>query len=140
LNEHNAAALASGDKARVTALDHDISIARSRLSDLPHVGVRADLLRLQRDSASAAYTALDTRYQQTLADRAQAAALGAAFVLDHATMAAPRIPELAIATVLAALILLLAIGVAYAAEALDPRIRTAADVEDLYGMPRIGSV
>jgi uncharacterized protein involved in exopolysaccharide biosynthesis len=140
LNEHNAAALAAGDKARVDAIDGDIAAARSKLRDLPRVGVDANMYRLRRDSASAAYQALETRYQQTVADRAQASALGTAFVLDHAVAAYPRIPQIAMAAIITMLIFGLAIGAAYFAEYVNPRIRTATDIEDLYGTPRIGSV
>ena len=140
MNQHAAAALATGDKARVDAIDQDIATARAALADLPRNGVTADMLRAERDSATAAYQQLQIRYQQTLADRAQAAALGAAFVLDHANAAYPRIPQLVLAALIALLVLVLATGSAYLAEALDPRIRTAVDVEDLYGAPRIGRV
>jgi uncharacterized protein involved in exopolysaccharide biosynthesis len=140
MNQHTATALASGDKARVDAIDQDIATARAALTDLPRNGVAADMLRAQRDSATAAYQQLEIRYQQTLADRAQAAALGAAFVLDHANAAYPRIPQIVLAALISLFVLVLAIGSAYVAEALDPRIRTALDVEDLYGAPRIGKV
>ena len=140
LNSHVSAALAAGDKARVDAIDQNIAAAKSALTDLPRYGVVADLARAQRDSATNAYQALELRYQQTLTDRAQAGSLGAAFVLDHAAAAYPRIPEIVLASLIALFILGLAIGSAYAAEALDPRIRTAVDVEDLYGAPRIGSI
>ncbi|MGP6158107.1 MAG: hypothetical protein ACLPYS_11500 [Vulcanimicrobiaceae bacterium] len=140
LNEHNAAALAAGDKARLDAIDGEISAATRGLADLPKVGVSANMFRLQRDSASAAYQALLTRYQQTLADRVQATALGAAFVLDHAQAAYPRIPPVLMALVVTLLIFALAIGIALLAEALDPRVRSATEIEDLYGAPRIGSV
>jgi capsular polysaccharide biosynthesis protein len=140
LNSHVSAALAAGDKARVDAIDQNIASARAELTDLPRYGVVADLARAQRDSAVSAYQALELRYQQTETDRSQAAALGAAFVLDHAATAMPKIPEFVLATLIAVFILGLAIGSAYAAEALDPRIRTAVDVEELYGAPRIGSI
>jgi uncharacterized protein involved in exopolysaccharide biosynthesis len=140
LTEHAAAALAAGDKARVDAIDQNIATQKAALRDLPRYGVAADILRTRRDSASNAYQQLLLRYQQTLVDRTQAAALGAAFVLDHATEATPRIPAFVLASLIVLFILALAIGSAYLAEALDPRIRTAVDVEDLYGAPRIGAV
>ena len=140
LNQHTAVALAAGDKARVDAIDQNIATAKAALRDLPRYGVAADILRSQRDSATNAYQQLQLRYQQTLVDRTQAAALGAAFVLDHATEATPRIPEFVLASLIVFFIIVLAVISAYLAEALDPRIRTAIDVEDLYGAPRIGNV
>jgi capsular polysaccharide biosynthesis protein len=38
------------------------------------------------------------------------------------------------------LIFAFAIGIAYVAEALNPRIRTRIDIESLYGAPLIGSI
>jgi capsular polysaccharide biosynthesis protein len=140
LNRHASEALAAGDKARVDAIDENIRAAKAALQDLPRYGVQADIYRAKRDSATSAFQALELRYQQTEVDRTQATALGAAFVLDHADAAYPRIPAIVLATLIALFILGLAIGGAYAAEALDPRIRTAVDVEDLYGAPRIGSI
>ncbi len=140
LNRHAAEALAAGDEARVEAIDRNIASAKAALKDLPRYGVQADIYRAKRDSATNAFQALELRYQQTQVDRAQATALGAAFVLDHANGAYPRIPAIVLATLIAFFILALAIGGAYAAEAIDPRIRTAVDVEDLYGAPRIGSI
>jgi capsular polysaccharide biosynthesis protein len=61
-------------------------------------------------------------------------------VLDHANAAHPRIPEMLLVVLIALFVLALAIGSAYIAEAVDPRIRTAVDVEELYGAPRIGAV
>jgi len=49
-------------------------------------------------------------------------------------------PELALVLIVSLVIVGLAIGSAYAAEALDPRIRSTADVESLYGTSHIGSV
>lgn len=140
LNQHTAAALAAGDQARVGAIDQNIAEAKLKLADMPRVFVAANAYRMQRDSATAAYQALSLRYQQTLADRAQATALGAAFVLDRAAAAAPRTPPLITAVLISVFIFALAIGAAYLAEMLDPRVRTTAALEELYGSPRIGSV
>lgn len=140
LTERASAALVAGDSARVRAVETQIATTRARLSDLPRDGVAANQLRLQRDSAAQAYAQLQLRLQSTLADQAQAASLGSLIVLDHATSASPKIPRVALSIMIAALIFGLAIGSAYAAEALDPRIRTNEDAETLYGSPHIGSV
>jgi capsular polysaccharide biosynthesis protein len=140
LNQHTSAAQAAGDRARLSAIDQNITQAKLKLADLPRVFVAANMFRVQRDGATAAYQQLQTRYQQTLADRAQATALGAAFVLDRAAAAAPRTPPLITAFLISLIIFALAGGAAYLAEILDPRVRTAASIEELYGAPRIGSV
>jgi len=130
----------AGDNARLQAIDSELGTTNKRLADLPRYGVAANQLRLQRDSAASAYQQLQNRLQTTLADQAQAASLGSLIVLDHATSAAPKIPRQAMVILIAVLILAAAIGSAYAAEALDPRIRTAGEAEALYGTPHIGSV
>jgi uncharacterized protein involved in exopolysaccharide biosynthesis len=140
LTQRQANAQVAGDQARVSAIDNAIAETQQRLHDLPNIGVNADSLRVQRDGASAAYQQLAVRLQNTLADQAEAASLGSLVVIDHATSATARLPALALATILACLIVGVAIGSAYAAEALDPRIRTAVDIERIYGAPHIGSV
>ncbi len=140
LTQRQADAQVAGDQARVEAIDRAIGETQARLHDLPKIGVNADTLRVQRDSASAAYQQLAVRLQNTLADQAEAASLGSLVIIDRATSASSRLPAKALATILGFLIVGLALGSAYAAEALDPRIRTAVDVERIYGAPHIGSV
>lgn len=140
LNQRTSAAQVAGDSARLKAIETEIATTRSRLSDLPRDGVAANQLRLQRDSAATAFGQLELRLQTTLADQAQAASLGSLIVLDHATEATPKISRTLLSVMIAALVLAMAIGAAYAAEALDPRIRSTEDAETLYGTPHIGSV
>jgi succinoglycan biosynthesis transport protein ExoP len=140
LNQRASAAQVAGDSARLKAIENEIATTRSRLSDLPRDGVAANQLRLQRDSAATAFGQLELRLQTTLADQAQAASLGSLIVLDHATEATPKISRMFLSVMIAALVLAMAIGAAYAAEALDPRIRSTEDAETLYGTPHIGSV
>lgn len=130
----------AGDNARLQAIDGELATTQRRLADLPRYGVAANQLRLQRDSAMNSYGQLNNRLQSTLADQAQAASLGSLIVLDHATSAAPKMPRDVMVFLIAALVFGMAIGSAYAAEALDPRIRTAGEAEALYGTPHIGSV
>ncbi len=140
LAQRASAAQVAGDYARLSAIEAQIATTRGRLSDLPRDGVAANQLRLQRDSAASAFSQLELRLQTTLADQAQAASLGSLIVLDHAMSAEPKISRSVLSIMIAALILALAIGSAFAAEALDPRIRTTEDAEALYGAPHIGSV
>jgi succinoglycan biosynthesis transport protein ExoP len=140
LTQRASAAQVAGDSARLKAIETEIATTRSRLSDLPRDGVAANQLRLQRDSAATAFGQLELRLQTTLADQAQAASLGSLIVLDHATEASPKISRTLLSVMIAALVLAMAIGAAYAAEALDPRIRSTEDAETLYGTPHIGSV
>jgi uncharacterized protein involved in exopolysaccharide biosynthesis len=140
LTQRQANAQVAGDQARVTAIDRALGETEAHLRNLPKIGVNADALRVRRDSASAAYQQLAIRLQNTLADQAEAASLSSLVVVDRATSASTRLPALALATILACLILGLAVGVAYVLEALDPRIRTSNDIERIYGTPHVGSV
>ena len=139
-DSRHATALVAGDKARVAAIDQQLATEQSRVADLTKNGVFADALRLDRDSAEAAYQAMSLRLSTTEANAAQAAALSSLVVIDRATEAAPKIPQAALAMLLGFLIVGLAIGSAYALEFLDPRLRNPADIERLYGHSVIGSV
>ncbi len=130
----------AGDKARVASIDGEINQTLGHLRNLPQSGVATNTLRLQRDSAAAAYQQVEIRLQNTIAEQAQAASLNSLVVLDHATSSTPRIPTVMMALLLSIMILGLSIGSAYAAEALDPRIRTRDAVEELYGAPHFGSM
>ena len=80
-------------------------------------------------------------FNRPLADQAQAGALASTRCNGPvATTASPRIPSIIMATIVALIILALAIGAAFLAESLDPRIRTSADVETLYGSPHLGKI
>jgi uncharacterized protein involved in exopolysaccharide biosynthesis len=135
-----AASLVAGDRAQVAELDRDYAQTRARLNDLPRLTAPADDLRVQRDGATAAYLQVEQRLRTAMADKAVAGSLNSIVVLDHATSALPNIPPLVAAIVLVVLFVVLAIGAAYLAEMLDPRVRTRIDVESLYGSPLIGSV
>lgn len=138
--QRNANALVAGDRARLAAIDRQVVETEGHLKDLPFSGVASNSLRLQRDSAASAYQQLSARLQSTLADQAQAAALNSIVVLDHAQRATPKIPAALMATLLAVVIMALAIGIAFAAETIDPRFRNPVEVEDLYGVSRLGSI
>jgi capsular polysaccharide biosynthesis protein len=135
VSKDNAQALAAGDLARVSAIDGQIEGVQAKLKQLP---IADNQLRLERDSAANAMEQLEVRYQQTLADKSQAGSINSLVLLDRATEAWPRIPQVVLATIVALLLFGFAIGVAYVAELVDPRIRTATEVELLYGSPRIG--
>src|SRR5271156_506249 len=140
LYQERAHALAAGDAARVHAIDGQIDDFQKRLADLGTTGVAANAYRLQREGAEATYQQISTRLASSIADESEAASLSSLFVLESADAAYPRMPELALVLIVSLVIVGLAIGSAYAAEALDPRIRSTADVESLYGTSHIGSV
>lgn len=138
--QRSAQALVAGDQARLNSIDDQLTQVREHLRNLSGSGVDANSLRMERDSASAAYTILEGRLQQTVADRAQASALSGLVVLDYATNASPKIPPFMMAMLIAVVIVGAMVGAAYAAEALDPRLRKPVEVEDLYGSGHLGSI
>ncbi len=140
IDKRHASTMIAGEQARINAIDAQIHQMQGRLSELPTQGVAADALRLQRNAASAAYQNIFAKLEQSSAAEAEAASLNSLLVLNYAQEANPRIPLMGLALIVALLILAAAIGSAYAAEALDPRIRTATDVENVYGASRIGSI
>jgi uncharacterized protein involved in exopolysaccharide biosynthesis len=135
-----AEAQVAGDKARLSSIDDEISATQQQLRDLPTQEVSANQLRLEHDSAAQAYQQLETRLQMTLADQQQALSLSSLVVLDYATNPAPVMPRGRLIFVLAALIFGLAIGAAYLAEALNPRLRERETIETVYGRPLLGTI
>jgi capsular polysaccharide biosynthesis protein len=140
LAQRTAEASVAGDQARISAIDSTLNDIHSRLQHLSTSGVTANQIRLDRDGAANAYAQTELRLQNTLSDEAQAGALNSLTVLNYADGSAARIPSSTLAIIIAMLIVALALGSAYIAEALDPRIRSTRDVESLYGRPHIGSV
>ncbi|MBD5655132.1 MAG: hypothetical protein IAI50_08105 [Candidatus Eremiobacteraeota bacterium] len=138
--QQTARSLVAGDRAQLAALDRQYAQTKSRLMDLPRYTVPADEFRVKRDGAIAAYTQVEARLRTALADKAAAASLNSVVVLDRATEAVPNMSSIVASALVVLLIFGLALGAAYLAELLDPRIRNQADVEGLYGSPLIGSV
>jgi capsular polysaccharide biosynthesis protein len=139
-HEHQLALIA-GDQARIKQLDAVIAGQRSNLDDVPTTGATYDQLRAQRDAVQTEYTQLATRRANALANRAEASSLGSVVVLDRAIKADTQLASgrTRAATMALILILALAIGAAFLVESLDPRIRRAEEIEELYGIPVVAN-
>lgn len=135
-----AQSLVAGDQAQIDALTQNYATLRARVNELPNLTRSANDFRVQRDASTIAYTQVVSRLNAALGDKAAAASLNSIVVLNRATGAEPNFPRGVADILIALLILGLAIGAAYLAELLDPRIRTQADVESLYGTPLIGTL
>jgi capsular polysaccharide biosynthesis protein len=133
----HANAVIAGDRARVSQLDGLIAAQQQNLRDLPTTGNTFDELRAQRDAAQAEYTALATRRANAVANRAEASSLGSVVVLDRAIKADTQLAggRSRAAFLSLMVIIALALGAAFLVESLDPRIRRAEEVEELYGIP-----
>jgi capsular polysaccharide biosynthesis protein len=140
LARRNAEAVAAGDRAKVKAIDAQISAEESHLRDLPGTGSTVNVLRAERDAAKAAYASTIARLTDTRANQAAAGSLGSLVVIDRAIDASPRIPRLAMDIIVAFILIALTLSVAYAVDALDPALRSPEAIEKLYGIPIIGNL
>jgi len=137
-DERKAAAVVAADKAKVEALSTEIAREREQLSEPTSL----ELLRLERDAALAEYRTIAARRATSLADRADALSLGSVVVVDRAlaSQAQLTIGTRRLVAMIGLLSLILALGSAFLAEQLNPRLRRAAQIESLYGMPVIATL
>jgi len=137
-DQRKAQALVAGDQAKVAALDQEIGRRSHDLGGMAPIA----LLALERDAAMDEYRSLSAHRGQTLMDRADALSLGSVVVIDRAIPSEALAgvgPRKLIAT-FALLSLVLALGSAFIAEQLDPRLRRAAHIESLYGKPVVATL
>jgi hypothetical protein len=137
-DQRKAQAIVSGDEAKVAALDQEIGRRSHDLGGMAPIA----LLTLERDAAMDEYRSLSAHRGQTLMDRADALSLGSVVVIDRAIPSEALAgvgPRKLIAT-FALLSLVLALGAAFIAEQLDPRLRRAAHIESLYGKPVVATL
>ncbi len=134
-------ALVAGDRARLSAIDALIADERANLNALPTTGAKYAQLAAQRAALQDEYEALATRRANALANRAEASSLGSVVVLDRAIKADTQLNGVRTRAAIVALVLILAlaIGAAFVAESLDPRLRRAEEIEQLYGIPVVAS-
>jgi hypothetical protein len=140
IDSRKAQALVDGDKSRVASL---ISGINAQLGTLPTASARYAWLRLQRDAAQADYLALSARRTSAEASRAEALSLGSVVVIDRAVRATTAVVGMgrsSLVAVTALFVLLIAFGMAFAAEYFDPRLRRADQIENLYGAEVIATL
>jgi uncharacterized protein involved in exopolysaccharide biosynthesis len=136
--QRKAAALITGDQAKVAALDGLIA------GEQAHVAAQAPLevLRLQLDAARADYLAISSRRATALANRADALSLGSVSVVDRAIPSEVQVglSRKALLVVSALVVLGIALGSAFLAEIFDPRLRRSAQIENLYGQAVVATI
>ncbi len=132
----------AADRARLDAIDSQISQTEDHLQAVPGMGVKLGDLRRQRDLLVTEYQALASRYTDTLATTAQEADIGSVTVVDHAQMATQTLDKRSMLAIFGSLagFIIIAFGLAFLLEVTDPRIRTVAGVESLYGRPVLGTI
>lgn len=131
------AAVVTGDESHVVQLDALIATEQRSLNDFPTSAKQYDQFRSERDALQSEYVALAARRANALANRAEASSLGNVVVLDRAIKADTQLTGGRTRAAILSLILILAfaIGAAFMVESLDPRIRRAEEIEELYGIP-----
>jgi hypothetical protein len=123
---------------RIGTIDAQLAALHARPSTLRRPTDNANRLLSDRKRAARAFD--ENRRALSIANSERAAALDALAVRARSEFAERLVPPAVAAAVVAAAGAGLAIGAAYLAEAVDPRIRRSRHVEKLYGKPHIGSV
>ncbi|MGH7728144.1 MAG: hypothetical protein ACREM2_05080 [Vulcanimicrobiaceae bacterium] len=124
---NRAGAAVSADKARLDALDSQISHLEGQIAGLSSNGLLINTLRAERDAVKSQFIALSQSLAQTLSAKATAASYGNLIVLDRAQSA--DVSPLSGRKFLALLFLIavaLALGSAFVAESLEQAERDAA--------------
>jgi len=139
VDQRKAEAIVEAGRAKVAALDDEIA-RRGRQAD----GAGAlGFLRLEREAAQTEYRSIAAHRGVTLLDRADALSLGSVVVIDRALGSqaeAATMGPFKLTLVFALASLLLALGCAFLADQLNPRLRRAAQIENLYGKPVIATL
>lgn len=141
-SEGNTNAKLAADNARMSALDGQIAETESHLQALPGMGVKLGDLRRQRDLLVTQYQALADKYTDAVATTAQEADVGSVAVIDRAVMAFQTVEKRTMVAIIGTFggCVILAFALAFLLELMDPRIRTVAAVENLYGRPVLGTI
>lgn len=136
--QRKASALVVADRAKVEALGSLIASERGRLA----AQTPLEVLRLQRDAAQTEYLSISARRATALANRADALSLGSVVVVDRAIASEVQVGlgRNSLAAVLTLLIVAISIGSAFLFDAVNPRLRRTAQIEDLYGRPVIATI
>jgi uncharacterized protein involved in exopolysaccharide biosynthesis len=132
----------AADRAHLSVIDSQMSQTEDHLQAVPHMGVKLGDLRRQRDLLVTEYEALAARYTDALATTAQEADVGSITVVDRAQSAAQTLDKRSMLAIFGSLagFIIIAFGLAFLLEVMDPRIRTLAGVEGLYGRPVLGTI
>jgi len=141
--EHNhTLALVAGDRARVANLDELIAQETTQLHDIPNTGASFIELRAARDAVQGEIMQLSGRHANALANRAEAASLGSVVVVDRAVKADTQLAggRTRLAAVAGIALVVVAFGLAFLIESVDPRLRRAQQIERLYGYPVISNL
>jgi uncharacterized protein involved in exopolysaccharide biosynthesis len=129
-----ATALVGADRERLRATNAELASEQKFLQKVAGAGASVNTLKAKRDAAVQQYLTLTERLSQAQADAAAGASLGRLVVVSRAIPGPAELP-LPLLAGLFALIVVLAIGAAYAWEAADRRLWGNREIEHVYGRP-----
>ena len=137
-DEGKASALIAADRAKLMAYSNLLASEQQRANAYPTVAA----LRLERDAAQASYLSLAGRRATALANRADALSLGSVVIVDRAIVSDVQvgIGKTRLLVLLGVLVLVLALGSAFIADQIKPRLTRKSQVEDLYGRPVVATI
>lgn len=133
LDGERAAGEVAADRERLRATDALMVAEQHHLQQVAGAGAAVDTFRAQRDAALQQYLSLTQRLGAAQGDAAMVASLGTLVVISRA-VPGPSEPGIW-PLVISVLILGLAIGAAYVADAIDRRLWGRREIENLYGRP-----
>ncbi len=137
-DQSKAQASVEADRAKVNALDEEVARQQQSLS----VGSTLDTLRLARDETLRQYQSVAARRATSLADRADALSLGSVEVVSRAipSEAQAGVGRVFLTFIASFLVAIVAFGIAWLVDHLDPRLRHVTQIEGLYGKPLMASL
>jgi len=133
LDSERANGIVASDEERLHATDAQLADMQDHLRKVAGAGAVVGTLRAERDAALQQYIALTQRLSAAQGDAAQAASLGTLVVVSRAIPGTSNLWMYLSAMGL--LILALAVGAAYAFDALDRRLWGDREIERVYGRP-----
>lgn len=138
LDAEHADGLVAADQERLRAIDAELAGEQKHLQQVAGAGAVVGTLRAERDAALGQYVALTQRLSAAQGDAAQAASLGTLVVVSRALPGPSQLWLWLLG--LGFLVLLVAIGAAYAFDSIDRRLWSAREIEALYGRPVLTQV
>jgi len=139
IDAQKARSLVDGDQARVAAIDAALADLKDRTLSSATLDVTS--LKSELAGAQQAYASSSIALTNAESNQVEASSLGSLILLDRATQPIARQIHLkALLPILFLFVCALALGAAYLAELLDPRFRSAADIEATFGRPVIGLI
>jgi uncharacterized protein involved in exopolysaccharide biosynthesis len=133
LDSERADGVVAADRERLRATDAQVADMQNHLRQVAGAGAVVGTLRAERDAALQQYITLTQRLSAAQGDAAQAASLGTLVVVSRAIPGTSLLWAWLLG--IGILVLALAVGAAYAFDAIDRRLWGNREIEHVYGRP-----